>query len=173
MTNQEQKDLRSYCALLLNKYGFHFSPNDPVIPALYIIYRHMKFNNESNEVLASKIKEAMSRTNPKEFHFHHPGEAWEFQMAGVLKWVLSGLAVFILLWFASWHWSRVHDVAAARVIIQHSTNIDKLFHRVQKNEEGTYFLDFTASAGDSVKYFVEYEKLDRKTIRVYVGRESN
>lgn len=42
MTPQEQKDLRSYCAILLNQYGFHFSPDDPVIPALYIIYMHIE-----------------------------------------------------------------------------------------------------------------------------------
>ena len=172
MTTQEQKDLRSYCALLLNKYGFHFPPHDPVIPALYIIYMHMKSNNESNEALASQIKESMSKTKPKEFHFHYPGEAWKFRMAGLFKWLLSGLAVLALLLFGAWHWSRVNDVEAARAIIERSGNIDKLFHRVQKSDDGIYFIDFTASTGDSVRHFVEYEKLDRKAVRVYVGRES-
>lgn len=171
MTTQEQKDLRSYCALLLNEYGFHFPPDDPIIPALYIIYKHMKSNNESNEALAIQINEALSRTNPKEFHFHHPGEAWKFRMAGLFKWVLSGLTVLVLLLFGTWHWSRVNDVKLARAIVQHSGNIDKLFHRVQKNDNGTYFIDFTASTGDSVRYFVEYKNVDRKTVRVYVGRE--
>ena len=93
-------------------------------------------------------------------------------MAGLFKWVLSGLAVLALLLFGTWHWSRVNDVEAARAIVQHSGDIDKRFHRAQKNDDGTYFIDFTASTGDSVKYFVEYQKLDRKTVRVYVGRES-
>lgn len=172
MTAQEQKDLRSYCAFLFNKHGFHFSPDDPVIPALYIIYMHMKSNNESNEALALQIREAVSKTKPKKFHFHYPGEAWKFQMAGVFKWVLSGLVVLAVLWFGAWHWSRVNDVEEARAILRHSGSLGKLFHRVQKNDDGIYFIDFTTSTGDSVRYFVEYEKLDRKTVRVYLGRES-
>ena len=172
MTTQEQKDLRSYCAILLNKYGFHFSPDDPVIPALYIIYMHMKFNSESNEALALQIKEALSKTKAKEFHFHYPGEAWKFQMASVFKWLFSGMLVLALSWFGAWHWSRVNDVEAARAILQHSGNMGKLFQRVQKNDSGTHYIDFTASKGDSVRYLVEYEKLDRKTVRVYVGTES-
>jgi hypothetical protein len=172
MTTKEQKDLRSYCAFLLNNYGFHFPPDDPIIPALYVIYMHMKTNNESNEALALQISEALSKTNPKEFHFHHPGEAWKFQMAGLFKWVLSGLAVLVLLLFGAWHWSRVHDVEAARAILETTGNMSNLFHRVQKNDNGTYFINFTISTGDSVRHFVEYEKLDRKTVRVYLGKES-
>lgn len=172
MTAQEQKDLRSYCALLLKEFGFQFPPDDPIIPALYIIYRHMESNKESNEALALQVKEAMSKTKPREFHFHYPGEAWKFRMAGLFKWMICGLVVLAFLLLGTWHWSRVNDIAAARAIVQHSGNMDKLFHRVQKNSNGIYFIDFTASTGDSIKYFVEYEKLDRKTVRVYVGRES-
>ena len=76
MTDHEQKDLRSYCAFLLKEYGFHFSPSDPVVPALYIIHKEMQLNNQNNKALASQVKEATSRINPKEFHFHYPGEAW-------------------------------------------------------------------------------------------------
>ncbi len=42
MTDQEQKQLRFYCAFLLKEYEFHFSPTDPVIPALYIIHNEMQ-----------------------------------------------------------------------------------------------------------------------------------
>jgi hypothetical protein len=132
----------------------------------------MKSNSESNEVLASQIREASSKIKPKEFHFHYPGEAWKFQMAGLFKWLLSGLVVFAMMWFGAWHWSRANDVGAARAILQSSGIMSNLFHRVQKNDNGTYFIDFTISTGDSVRHFVEYEKLDRKTVRIYLGRET-
>ena len=173
MTTQEHKDLRSYCAFLLKEHGFHFSPDDPVIPALYIIYMHMKANQESNEALASQVREALSKTNPKEFHFHYPGEAWKFQMAVFFKWMLSSLLVLALLWMGVWHWSRVNGLEAARAVLQTPETVSRLSHRIQKNDDGVYFIDFTVSAGDSVRHFLEYVRLDRKTVRVYVGRESN
>lgn len=132
----------------------------------------LKANNKSNEILGLQIKEALSRTKPKEFHFHHPGEAWKFQLAGAFKWVLTGFVVLALSSFGAWHWSRLHDVEAARTILQQSGNVSKLLQRIQRDDNGDYFIDFTAGTGDSVKYCVEYEKLDRQTVRVYLGRES-
>ncbi len=173
MTAQEQKDLRAYCAFLLKEYGIHFSPDDPVIPALYIIYMHSKSNGESNKALASQIREALLRTKPQEFHFHHPGEAWKFQMAATFKLALSAILILVLILVGAWHWARMNNVKAAKLILQSSGNMSKLFHRVQKNREGIYFIDFTASTGDSIKHFIEYKRLDRKTVRVYVGRESS
>jgi hypothetical protein len=173
MTPQEQKDLRTYCALLLEEYGISFSPEDPVIPALYILYRHTKSNHESNQVLASQIQEAILKIKPQEFHFHHPGEAWKFQMAVAFKWALGSLFILALILMGTWHWSRVNDMAAARTILQSSGTLSILFHRVKKNNEGIFFIDFTAGIGDSTRHFIEYEKLDKKTIRVYLGRESD
>jgi hypothetical protein len=69
MTEKEQRDLRSYCAFILKEYGFDIPPNDPVIPALYVIHKEMQFNNESNQVIASLVKEAASKINPTVFHF--------------------------------------------------------------------------------------------------------
>lgn len=75
MTDQEQKELRFYCAFLLKEYGFQFSPTDPVIPALYIIHKETQLINQSNKALASQVKEASARIQPKGFHFHCAGEA--------------------------------------------------------------------------------------------------
>lgn len=173
MTDQEEKNIRAYCALLLKEYGIQFSPDNPVIPALYIIYMHTKSNNESNKALASKIQEALSKTKPKEFHFHYPGEAWKFQMAGLLKLVVCFGLILILLFVGLWQWSRVNDVEQAKTIIHSSGNMGVLLHRIKVSDRGTYYVDFTAPIGDSVQHFIEYEKLDKKTIRVYLGRKSD
>lgn len=170
MTAQEQKEVRAYCAFLLTEYGIHLPPDDPVIPALYTMYRHTKSNSESNHLLASKIQEALQKMKPKEFHFHHQGEAWRFQMATAFKWVLCAVLVLVLMVFGTWHWSRVNDVAKAKSIIQSAGGMGKLFQRVQISTEGIYFIDFTVSSGDSTRHFTEYERIDKKTIRVYVGR---
>lgn len=172
MTAQEQKEVRAYCAFLLTEYGIHLPPDDPVIPALYIMYRHTKSNSESNHTLADQIHEALKKLQPQEFHFHHPGEAWKFQMATAFKWMLISVLVLVFLLIGTWHWSRVNDVAKAKLIIQSSGDMGKLFHRVQIDNKGIYFIDFIVSSGDSTKHFIEYERIDKKTIRVYVGKAS-
>lgn len=172
MTDRELKDLRSYCAFLLKEYGFQLSPSDPVIPALYIIHMEMQLNNENNKALASQVKDASSRINPKEFHFHHPGEAWKFQMGIVFKWLSSVLIILLFVWVAVWYWSVVKDVDGARTIIESSRNMGELHKAVKKDKAGYYFIDFTAAKGDSIQNFKEYQKLNAKTVRVYLGKES-
>ena len=171
MTDQEQRNLRSYCAFLLKEYGFHFHPNDPVIPALYIIHKEMQLNNQHNKALASQVKDASSKIDPKEFHFHYPGEAWKFQLGVVMKWILSGLIVLMLAWVGVWYWSMVKDVDRARTIVEASGKMNELLKVVQKDKAGYYFIDFTTSKGDSIQSFKEFRKLNAKTVRVYLGRE--
>ena len=171
MTDQEQKDLRSYCAFILNQYGFQYSPSDPAIPLLYIIHKEMQLNNQNNKAIASLVKEASSRINPKVFNFNSPGEAWKFQMGVAFKWILSGLLVLLLIWIAAWHWSMVNDVDRAKIIIEASGNAGELLKGVKKDDVGYYFIDFTAAKGDSIQPFKEFQKLDRKTVRVYLGKE--
>jgi hypothetical protein len=171
MTDQEQKDLRAYCAFILKEFGFHFPPNDPVIPAIYIIHKEMQLNNQNNKAISLLIKEALSKINPTTFHFNSPGEAWKFQMGVTLRWILSGLLVLILIWTAIWYWSRVNDIDRAKTIGA-SYNISELLKRVQKNDEGYYFIDFTAAKGDSVQNFKEFKKQNARTVRVYLGRHS-
>jgi hypothetical protein len=170
MTDQEQKDLRAYCAFILKEHGFHFHTNDPVIPALYIIHKEMQLNNQNNKAIALLIKEALSKINPTTYHFNSPGEAWKFQMGITLRWVLSGLFALVFIWTATWYWSMVNDIDRAKTIIEASDNISELIKRVQKNSEGYYFIDFTAAKGDSIQHFKESQKLNTRTVRVYLGK---
>jgi hypothetical protein len=76
---KEQRSIRSYCAFLLDEYGIHFSPDDPVIPALYIIHKEMQLNNTSNKAIASAVKDAAAKINPTVFNFNNENAAYEFQ----------------------------------------------------------------------------------------------
>lgn len=171
MTDQEQKELRAYCASLLKEYGFQFSPNDPVIPALYIIHKEMELNNQNNKALASQVNEASLRINPKVFHFQYPGEAWKFQMAIAFKWIISGLIAALFTLIAVWYWSMANDVDTARIIIESSGNMGEFLKAVKKDKAGYYFIDLRAAKGDSIRNFQEYQKLNANTIRIHLGSE--
>jgi len=172
MTDQEQKELRFYCAFLLKEYGFQFSPTDPVIPALYIIHKEVQLNNQSNIALSSQVKEASSKINPKEFHFHCAGEAWKFQLGIAVKWILIGLTVLLFAALAIWYWSMATDVDRARSIIESSGKMGELLKAVRKDKAGYYFIDLAAAKGDSIQSFIEYRKLNATTVRMYLGKES-
>jgi hypothetical protein len=170
MTDQEQKDLRAYCAFILKEFGFHFPPNDPVIPAIYIIHKEMQLNNQNNKAIASLIKEALSKINPTSYHFNSAGEAWKFQMGITVRWVLGGLLVLVFMWSAVWYWSMANDVDKARTIIESSNNLGGLIKRIQINDEGYYFIDFTTAKGDSIQNFKDFQKINTRTVRVYLGK---
>ena len=108
MTDQEEKDLRSYCAFLLKEYGFQFSPDNPEIPVLYIIHKEMQLNNHNNRAIASLVQEVASRINPTEFKFHSDGAAWKFQMGITLRWFLIGL---VFVWRSFYKMRIVESVA--------------------------------------------------------------
>ncbi|CAN5389361.1 hypothetical protein BH10BAC4_BH10BAC4_07500 [soil metagenome] len=171
MTDQEQKAVRSYCAFILKEYGFHFSPDDPVIPALYIMHKEMQLNNQDNKAIASMITDASAKINPTVFHFISPGEAFRFQLGAALKWIIISVPILMLIWIGVWYWSMTSDVDKARVIIQATDKASELVKRARVDEQGHYFIDFTASSGDSVKHFREFRKLNTKTIRVYLGKK--
>lgn len=171
MTNQEQKDLRTYCAFLLKEYGFHFSPSDPVIPALYIIHKEMQLNNQNNNELASEVKKAASQISPQVFHFNVAGEAWKFQMGSVFKWIVSGLIVLLFTWLGVWYWSMRIDIDHARTIIESSGSMGELLKEVKKDKSGYYFLDFKLVKGDSIQPFKEFRKVNNSMVRVYLGKE--
>ncbi len=171
MTDQEQKDLRAYCAFLLKEYGFHFSTKDPVIPALYIIHKEMQLSNQNSKALISQVKEASSQINPKQYHFQYPGEAWKFQIGAAFKWIVIGGFVLLSTWVGVWYWSMVKDIDKARMILEVSGPASELIKVVKKDRFGYYFIDFIAPKGDSIKNFTEFRKLNSKTVRVYLGKD--
>lgn len=172
MTEKEHRALRTYCAFLLKEYGFHFSPDDPVIPALYIIHREMEINNYNNKAFASQVKDATAKLKPKQFHFHYPGEAWKFQVGLTFRWFFIVLMIFLLIWFCLWYGSALRDVGQARIILENSGRMSELLKAVQQEKSGYYFIDFTASQVDSLRNFREFRKLNSTTVRVYLGKEN-
>jgi hypothetical protein len=171
MTDQERRDLRSYCAFLHKEYGFHFSTDNPAIPTLYVIHKELQRSIETNDKMRLKVEEAASRINPTIFHFHSEEAAFKFQLGVAIKWFISGFIILLLFTAGSWHWSNMNNVKEAKLIIQNYKNMVELIRRVKKDDEGSFFIDFKAAKGDSIKYFREFKKLDAKTVRVYVGKE--
>ena len=172
MTEKEQRSIRSYCAFLLDEYGIHFSPDDPVIPALYVIHQEMQLNNTSNQGIASAVKEAAAKINPTVFNFNDENAAYEFQICIAVKYILIGSLVLLFTVAGIWYWSMVNNVDQANTIIETSGNIGELVKRVKRDKDGYYFLDFTAAKADSIQHFREYQELDARTVRIYVGKES-
>jgi hypothetical protein len=171
MTDHEQRELRSYCSFLLREYGFHIPPTDPVIPALYIIHKETQLNDQNNRALAGLVKEAISKINPKVFNFNSPGEAWKFQVGIAFKWISGGLLVLILIAITVWYWSMKNNVDTAKTIIETSGNVSQLLKAVKRDKAGCFFIDFTAAKGDSTQHFAEFQKINTKTVRVYLGKD--
>jgi hypothetical protein len=170
MTEREEKELRNYCAFMLKEYGFDFAPTEPVIPALYVIHRELQRHGASNDRVAAEIKTATGKMNSKVYHFNSPGEAWKFQIGGALKWLSIGLSLNLLLWIGLTWWSSANDLAEAKRIIQSSSRINSsLINNVKTDRDGYLFLEFKEATGNSVKNFTEYEKVDSKTVRIYLG----
>jgi hypothetical protein len=172
MTDKEQKDLRSYCAFILKEYGFDIPSSDPVIPALYIIHKEMQLNNESNKAIVLQVKEAAAKINPTVFNFNSEGAAYKFQLGIAIKWLLCGGLIALLLTIAAWHWSNMNKVEQAKNIVQNSGKAGELLKLVKKDDEGFYFIDFTAHKGDSTVFLKEFRKIDAKTVRIYLARET-
>ncbi len=171
MTDKEQKEVRSYCAFLLEEYGFYFSPSDPVIPALYVIHKEMQLNHQSNERIAGLVKDAAGKINPTVFHFDSPGEAFQFQLGAAVKWIMISLPIVFILWIGAWYWSMESDVDKARTIIQASGRFGEFVKRAEVDKDGYYFIEFTAPKGDSIAFFSEFQRVNAKTIRVFLGKK--
>ena len=169
-TDQEEKDLRSYCAFLLKEYGFQFTPDNPVIPALYIIHKEMQLNNQNNKAIASLVEEASSRINPKVFNFNSRGEAWKFQLGMAVKWILSGGLILLFIWVAVWRWSMSNDLDKAGRIIKEAEHMHELLGRAKRDKAGAYFIDFSEAKEGSIRPFMMYRRLDDSTVRVHLGK---
>ena len=170
MTDREQKELRSYCAFLLKEYGFQFSPNDPVLPALYVIHKDMQANNQNNKGIASLIQEASSRINPTVFHFHSDEASWKFQLGITLRWVIIGSFVLLLVWAAVWYRSMTKEVEQAKRIVEVAEPIKELLNRVKRDETGRLFIDFREKEQGTIQPFKEYVKIENGA-RVYLEKE--
>jgi hypothetical protein len=172
MTEKEKRSIRSYCAFLLTEHGINFSPDDPVIPALYVIHKEMQLNNTNNKVIASELKEAAAKINPTVFNFNNEDAAYKFQVGIAVKYILIGALVLLFTVAGIWYWSMVNNVDQAKTIIEASRSMGELVKRVKKDEEGFYVIDFTMAKGDSIQRFKEFRKLDAKTVRIVIGKES-
>jgi hypothetical protein len=173
MTEKEQRSIRSYCAFLLTEHGIHFSPDDPVIPALYVIHKEMQLNNTSNKAIASEVKDAAAKINPTVFNFNNENAAYEFQVGIAVTYVLIGSLVLLFTVAGIWYWSMANNIDQAKTIIETSGSMGELMKRVKKDNKGFYVIDFTAAKGDSIQRFKEFLQLDAETVRIVVGKESD
>ncbi len=171
MTDQEQKELRSFCAFLLREFGFQFTPDNPVIPALYIIHKEMQLNNQNNKAIASLVQEASARINPTEFKFYSDGAAWKFQLGITLRWCLVGLVFLMFIVVVTWYRSMGIEVERAKVILSAYGKANELLKRERKDNEGYYYMDFTSAGGNVSQDFKEFKTLNAKTVRVYLGKD--
>jgi hypothetical protein len=172
MTEKEQRSIRSYCAFLVTEHGIHFSPDDPVIPALYVIHKEMQLNNTNNKAIAAEIKDAAGKISPTMFHFNNGDAAYRFHVGIAVKYILIGSLVLLFTVAGIWYWSMVNNVDQAKTIIKTSGNMGELVKRVKKDKEGLYVIDFTAAKGDSIQRFTEFVQLDERTVRIVVGKAS-
>ena len=172
MTDQAQKSLRSYSAYFLKAHGLYYPESDPLLPALYSIHLEVEQNSQTNREIASLIKEVSSKINPKQFNFYSGDAAEKFQKGITRRWMLFGILSLVLVWGAVLYLSMTNDLDRARIIIGSSSNADELLKRVKKDNEGFYYLDFSAASGKSVKSFNEFWILNPKTVRVYLGKEA-
>lgn len=170
MTEKEEKELRAYCAFLLKEYGFHFSPSDPVIPALYVIHKETEASRLHSKLLMLQVKQAAARISPKVYHFNAPGEARRFQVGMALRWVIAVIPVLVFMALGIWYWSMGQDVQQAKAILDASGPVRELIQLTQKGEDDWLYLEFRQAIGDSIHLYKEYERRDAKTVRVYISR---
>src|SRR5688500_3794362 len=156
MTEKEQRSIRAYCAFLLDEYGVQFSPDDAVIPALYVIHKEMQLNNTTNKAIASEVKDAAAKIKPTVFHFNSGDAAYRFHVGIAVKYILIGSLVLLFTVAGIWYWSMVNNIDQAKTIIEISESMGELVKRVKKDDEGFYVIDFTAAKGDSIQRSEEH-----------------
>lgn len=173
MTDDEIRALRSYSAFILKAYGFQMPPDDPVLPALYIIHREMQLNNKVNKAVGEQIAQAASNLRGKSYHFNVPGESFKYQIAAAVKYLAIGLITLAFCAVGVWFWALKNEINTARDVIQTSGKARMLLERMKKDREGFYFIEFKSSKGNSIANFHEFEWIDKETVRVYLGKMSN
>jgi hypothetical protein len=169
MTDNERRQLREYCGLLMREYGFEFLPTEPIMPPLYIIHKEMQRAIDANQAIATKIETASLRIHPRVFNFSHPGEAWKFQLATAVKWILLAGIIWSFIAAGIWYWSIGRDLDRARTIIASRDRVSELAKRAKKDDKGVLFIDLTEAKGDSAQRFREYVRINKKTVRIFIG----
>ena len=172
MTDKEQREMRDYSAFLLKEYGFDIPLNDPVMPALYIIHKEMEATNQSNKVIASQVNEAASKINPTVFHFNNEDAAFKFQLGIGVRWLLYGCIIAVVAAIGARYWSNVNKVEEAKSIVRNSGKRGEMLKLVKKDHEAFYIIDFKAANADSIVFLKEFRKMDAKTVRIYLSRET-
>lgn len=164
--------MRNYSAFLLKEYGFDIPLNDPVMPALYIIHKEMELTNQSNKAIASEVKQAASKINPKVFNFNNEDAAFKFQLGIGVRWFLYGCIIAVAAGIGAWHWSNVNKVEEAESILQNSGKLGEMLKLVKKDNEGFYIIGFKAANADSIVFLKEFRKMNESTVRIYLAREA-
>jgi hypothetical protein len=170
MTDHVEKNLRSFCAHLLREHGIQFSPDNPIIPSLYVFHKDMELTIQANKAIASQIHEAASRINPKVFNFNNSGEAWKFQMGIAVKWILIGGLVLLFIWVSVWRWSMSNDVDKAERILKEAEQMHELFGRAKRDKAGVYFMDIIEARQGAIHPFMKYRRLNDSTVRIHLGK---
>jgi hypothetical protein len=169
MTDKERRQLREYCALLMREYGFEFLPTEPILPSLYIVHKEMQRAIEANQAIASKIETASSKIHPRVFNFNQPGEAWKFQLATGVKWMLVAGIIWSFIAVGIWYWSIRSDLDRARAIMASHDRVSELARWAKKDGKGVLFIDLIEAKGDSAQRFREYVRINKKTVRIFIG----
>jgi hypothetical protein len=114
----------------------------------------------------------LSRINPREFKFYTSEAAWSFQKGITFRWAVIGLLFLMAIGVATWYRSIDIEVARAKTILSASGKANELLNRMKKDKEGYYYIDFVGATGNSIQNFKEYKALNAKTVRVYLGKET-
>lgn len=166
----QEKLLRMYCAHVLIKYGFEFSPHDPIVPALYTISKELGANKIGNEAVAKSIKDALEKLNPTVYNFNERGEAWDFKLAESLRWFFAGLSVVTIFLIGLVWWKQYHDVQKAEDILKTSSEIKKILLDAKKDENDFIYWEFSQAKGKFILNGKEYVQVSQDTVRVYLGK---
>lgn len=174
MTDQEQKEVRAYCAHLLKNHGIDISPNDPIVPALFIIHKEMQQSTRSNQAIAALLRDQYIKSKGKSFHFHVAGEASKFQNAVTIRYALVTGTMLIGLLIGFVWWSNQNDVARAEIVLDAAQPIGReLTKLINKDDEGFYYLELKRPTDGRIQNYTEFNQLNDSTIRVYFGRKTN
>ena len=167
MSEKQEVLLRQYCAHVLLKYGFEFSTHDPVVPALYIIYRELHASRIGNEELAKGINNAVGKMNPVVFSSQ---QTLDLKVAENFKWFIAGLTIVTMQFMGLIWWNQHHDVQKAEEILKTSSELNQMLLNAKKDESNFMYWEFSKAKGKIILNYKEYVQVSHDTVRVYLGK---